>query len=129
MKVQGIDHLQLEVADLERSHQFYVQVPGMEDYAIDESDRIFLRAGRDVLTLVRGPSERDATSALQHTDRVHFGFLTESEQQLREWRAHLQQLRIPLVDEKRGDQGWSLYVRDPDGYLVELFYIGRCTGT
>ena len=121
MKVVGFDHLVLKVADVERSLAFYCDELGLEPVRVDEwragevlfpSVRITETAIIDLLAgdrtgdnvdhfcLVVAPTDLGALAASGRFDVVGDG----------------------PVDGLFGAQGLatSLYVRDPDGNVVEL---------
>jgi catechol-2,3-dioxygenase len=52
---------------------------------------------------------------------AHIAFMVED---LEEVQRHLQELNVPVVGgpQPRGDGVEQLYVCDPDGYIVELFW-------
>ena len=65
MKMNGINHVNITVSDLEKSQKFYSEVFGMEEaYRIPQFR--FLRCGEDLLTLQEG--------VLINTKGIHFGF-------------------------------------------------------
>jgi len=116
MKVTGINHLGLEVCDLERSRGFYRDVLGMRELADEEGVRVFLLAGTDVLTL-------EAASGVTPPEGVHFGFLVQSPQEIAQWKYVLRAHGVALDAEKRVERGWSIYFHDPDGYKIEILHV------
>lgn len=119
IRVVGLDHLVLRTADVERSLAFYQRVLGLGGERVDEwrageapfpsvrvdaSTIIDLFPGApdgqnlDHLCLVVAPSDLEALAARPDLDVV--------EGPVRRWGA-------------QGD-GTSVYVRDPDGTVVEL---------
>jgi catechol 2,3-dioxygenase-like lactoylglutathione lyase family enzyme len=122
--VTGLDHIVLNVADAERSLAFYLGELGLAPVRVDEWRRgeVFFASVRvdhgtiiDLLEIAPGGSNVD-----------HFCLVIEDQD--------LQVLadsgRFDVVDGPdqrfgaRGD-GTSLYVRDPDGNVVELRHYGR----
>jgi catechol 2,3-dioxygenase-like lactoylglutathione lyase family enzyme len=126
--VQGFDHIVLRVADKERALGFYRDVLGLEvDWDRPELGLTHVRAGPQMIDLVTldgklgrlgGPGAGE-----QGRNLDHFAL------QVRPFdeaaiRAHLAAHDIAVVEEgprygADGD-GFSLYVRDPDGNTVEL---------
>jgi catechol 2,3-dioxygenase-like lactoylglutathione lyase family enzyme len=117
--VLGLDHLVIVVGDVERTLDWYGRHAGLAGERVDEWRRgevIFPSLRIDEATLIdvvpglSDPAERG------HLD--HICFVVD--------RAHLDQLAADLevVDEGRrwGARGEadSIYVRDPDGLLVEF---------
>mgnify|MGYP000390799998 CR=1 FL=1 len=123
VRVTGLDHLVLDVVDTERSLAFYVGELGLEGVRIDEWRRgevffasVRVDAGTIIDLLETPPDGRNVD---------HFCLVVE-EQDLQ---ALADSGRFEVVDGPdrrygaRGD-GTSLYVRDPDGNVVELRHYG-----
>jgi catechol 2,3-dioxygenase-like lactoylglutathione lyase family enzyme len=115
----GLDHLVLVVADVERTLDWYGRHAGLAGERVEEwrrsevpfpSLRIHEHTVIDVVPGLGDPAERG------HLD--HICFVVE--------RAHLDRLagELEVVEQGRrwGAQGEadSIYVRDPDGLLVEF---------
>jgi catechol 2,3-dioxygenase-like lactoylglutathione lyase family enzyme len=124
--VRSLDHLVLRVRDLDRSLAFYQGrlglVPeGLEQYRRGERPFVSLRIGESLLDLVPDPAyDPDrATSA----GFVHFCItLTEFASKIGDLRAAGVRLLEDEPVTRSGARGraLSIYVRDPDGYVVEL---------
>ncbi len=118
LAVKGLQHLNLRVAELERARDFYVRVLGFR-VAFAKGDTVWLEAGGDLLGLSQGAAERSAPSAAQH-----FGFMVETRDEVDAWCA---QLRAHGVACEKGpydrSDGRSLYFRDPDAHLLEIFWL------
>ena len=115
----GLTHLRLAVADPERSLRFYERFLGVREYYRDADMIQVLGPGEhDVLAF-----EKDPKLAGQRGGITHFGF------RLRD-AAHIES----AVREAEGAGGTVLergeyspgmpyaYVRDPDGYTIEIWY-------
>jgi catechol 2,3-dioxygenase-like lactoylglutathione lyase family enzyme len=126
--LEGIDHIVLRIRDKPRMLAFYVDVLGCAvDRDRPELGLTHLRAGRDLIDLVTldGPLGRagGADPGEDGRNLDHFclrvrGFAAEA------IRRHLEAHGVAVVDEGErygatGD-GYSLYVRDPEGNTVEL---------
>lgn len=130
LRIQAVDHLVLVVADVDRSVAWYRDVLGLEvlrydlwkagevffpSLRVDEGtiidivpgDRGSGRGALDHFCLVMEPTDLDAVAASGRFDVVE-GPVTR-------WGA-------------RGD-GQSLYVRDPDGTVVELRHYGEVSSS
>lgn len=124
VRISGLDHLVLDVADTERSLAFYVGELGMTPVRVDEWRRgevLFASVRVDDTTIIdlleTPPTGRNVD---------HFCVVIEPQD--------LQVLadsgRFDVVDGPdirygaQGD-GTSLYVRDPDGNVVELRHYGE----
>ncbi|MFI5315496.1 MAG: VOC family protein [Myxococcota bacterium] len=115
LRVKGIQHLNLQVADLARARAFYSELLGFE-VAFAKGDTVWLDAGGDLLGLSEG--EPPARSG------EHFGFMVEEPAEVDRWAA---QLRSHGVTPEKGpydrSDGRSVYFRDPDGHLLEVFWV------
>jgi catechol 2,3-dioxygenase-like lactoylglutathione lyase family enzyme len=120
VKVLGIDHVVLVVADMDRAIQFYCGVLGCkEERRVSEINLVQLRAGRSLIDLVTSVEPVREGGA----NMDHFALRLEvfDETTLRDF---LSTHGIDPGDVKRrygaeGD-GPSMYIRDPDGNTVEL---------
>ncbi len=119
MRVTGLDHIVLICRDVEASIAFYAGVLGLE--AID------VQAWRDKKAFF--PSVRiDATTIIdllegepngRNTD--HFCLVIEpTELQALASRADLDVVEGPVQRGGARGVGWSVYVKDPDGNLLEV---------
>ena len=115
LRVKGLQHLNLRVADLARARAFY-EALGFE-VSFAKGDTVWLSAGGDLLGLSEGevPLERSGE---------HFGFMVDERAEVDRWAA---QLRARGDGAEKGpydrSDGRSLYFRDPDGHLVEIFWL------
>ena len=118
LAVKGLQHLNLRVADLERARDFYVRVLGFR-VAFAKGDTVWLEAGGDLLGLSRGDAVPGASQSAQH-----FGFMVDARGDVDTWCA---QLRAHGTTCEKGpydrSDGRSLYFRDPDGHLLEIFWL------
>lgn len=126
--VRGIDHIVLRVADLEASLRFYGDVLGCRpERELAELGLYQLRAGHSLIDLVPldGPLGRAGGAAPgpegHNVDHFALGLASFDEALIR---AHLEAAGIAPgeVAARYGAQGSgpSMYVRDPDGNVVEL---------
>jgi catechol 2,3-dioxygenase-like lactoylglutathione lyase family enzyme len=126
--IEGIDHIVLRVADLERALSFYCDVLGCAiERRIDEIGLVQLRAGRQLIDLVPvdSPLGRSGGAGPGPEGRNvdHFA-LRLSAFDADEIRRHLEAHGVEAGDvaERYGADGMgpSMYIRDPDGTVVEL---------
>ena len=128
IEIRGVDHVVLRVADVERAIRFYCGVLGCrEERRVDALGLVQLRAGSALIDLV------DVAGALgrlggappgetaRNMDHFALQLAAFDEPALR---AELAAAGIKAgeVGERYGAEGLgpSLYVRDPDGNVVEL---------
>ncbi len=118
LAVKGLQHLNLRVSNLERARDFYVRVLGFR-VAFAKGETVWLEAGGDLLGLSRG----EVASGAAH-DAQHFGFMVDARAEVDDWCA---QLRAHGIACEKGpydrSDGRSLYFRDPDAHLLEIFWV------
>jgi catechol 2,3-dioxygenase-like lactoylglutathione lyase family enzyme len=128
MKLLGVDHVVLRVRDLDAALGFYVGVLGCtEERRVDALGLVQLRAGAALIDLVPvdsplgkhggGPPDPDAKNV------DHFCLRIEPFE-LEALAAHLRAHGVEPgeVGERYGADGYgpSMYLRDPDGNVLEL---------
>ena len=113
----GLDHVVLRVSDQEASKRFYTDVLGCRiDHFNERISLLQLRFGEQMIDLLPG---KPSTEGLDHF------CLSIRCADLEALRAALGQRGVRIegeVVQRRGAYGTgpSLYIRDPDGYLIEL---------
>ncbi len=131
MEVLRIDHVALVVQDVDRARRFYADVLLLEEIPRPKSFTFpgaWFRRGRFEIHLI-GEAEEGRAATLQPTyyeREVRRGYLPHlafEVASLDAARIHLAQLHIPIVGgpQARGDEVMQLYIRDPDGYIIEIF--------
>lgn len=126
MAVTGLDHLVLTVADIEATVAFYCDVLGMvrEDFhGTDGSPRVAVSFGMQKINLHREGQEFEPRAVRPMPGSADLCFLTEVP--LETWQEHFDARGVPVIDgpvARTGAVGpiTSLYVRDPDGNLIEV---------
>ena len=124
----GVLETALYVADIERSAEFYRRLFGSR-VLLDEPGRLRALdvAGRQVLLLFKaGASDREnpvpggVVPPHDARGRIHVCFAVPAEA-LGAWERHLEALGVGVASRVRAERGATcLYLRDPDGRLVEL---------
>lgn len=121
LKVAELDHVVLRCRDQKRALDFYTRVLGLvEERRIDQIGLIQLRAGASMIDLVPATGAR-ADDGL-NVDHFCVGVEVRD---LNEVAAYLRGQSVEVMGEPamrygaRG-MGLSLYVRDPEGNVVEL---------
>ncbi len=119
-----IGHAHLRVADLERAVAFYRDVLGFTVMQRLGSQAAFLSAGgyHHHIGLNTWQSKGGAPPPLGHTGLFHVAILYPGRRQLGEALKRLMDANIPL--DGAADHGVSeaLYLRDPDGNGLELYW-------
>lgn len=117
MQLIELNHVGVHVADLARSRQFYCEVLGLAEVARPEMGFpgawIALPTGQQVHLIGRAI----AIGAPPPVER-HFAFaVTSIDDAAAELRHHAIEFSGPKL---RPDGAWQIFVRDPDGHVVEL---------
>jgi catechol 2,3-dioxygenase len=115
MRTHGIDHLNIRVRNVERSCEFYCKVLGMTVAFREPPHAVFLRCGKDLLTLAR-------TEGRIKAGGMHFGFEMRASGEVDEWIRWLKSNHVRITREREEEAGRGVYFRDPDVYLIEIYY-------
>ena len=116
----GLDHVVLRVADQDVSRRFYGEVLGATlDHVNERISLVQMRFGAQLIDLLPAGGTGVGAGGLDHF------CLSIRCADLAPVRDHLRALGVTVegdVVERRGAYGTgpSLYIRDPDGYLIEL---------
>ena len=129
--VRGLNHAALLVGDVERSRRFYGEVLGLAEVARPETFDFpgawFRRGDADIHLIGESEPGRAAEMHPGYADEeiargygTHIAFEVAS---LEDAQRRLAERDVPLAGgpRPRGDGVQQIYVRDPDGYVVELF--------
>jgi glyoxylase I family protein len=122
IEILELDHVVLRVRDQAASQRFYTTMLGLRlDHVNERAHLVQLRAGRHLIDLLPlAPGETAGPSA--RMDHVCLSIRCEDLAGLAAW---LRQRGVTVdgdVVTRRGafGDGASLYIRDPDGYRLEL---------
>ena len=121
MKITGIDHLVLTTSNLEACLKFYGEVLGLE--AVHRDGRYALHFGSSKINIHTRPAE--FLPATRHPQAGSLDICLVADEPIEEIRQEFLAKGIPLeqdVVERHGARGKlkSIYLRDPDGNLVEI---------
>jgi len=120
----GIGHVHLKVADLDRALRFYCDVLGFELTQRYGSQAAFISAGgyHHHIGLNTWESQGGSPPAAGTTGLYHLAIVYPSRAELADALRRLMGAGVPL--EGASDHGVSeaLYLRDPDGNGVELYW-------
>ena len=121
LKVAELDHVVLRCRDQNRALDFYTRILGLrEERRIEQIGLIQLRAGRSMIDLVPATYPR-AEDGL-NVDHV---CLAVEARDLNEVTRYLRELSVEVIGEPATrygahGAGLSIYIRDPEGNVVEL---------
>ena len=119
MKIERIDHLNLTVADIDRSAEFYKRVLGMEIESIGEG-RAALHFGQQKIHLDLAGGAMAAGGEKRMP--AHICFITEAP--MGEVMSHLETCGVPvrMQGPRAGAIGTiqSVYIDDPDQNSIEI---------
>jgi glyoxylase I family protein len=132
LRIAGIHHITLICTDVERSLAFYRNLLGMRlvKQTVNEDDRaarhLFFgdEEGRPgtLVTCLEYPELDEGSVGRGSTH--HFALTVESEEELDAWRQYLAGQGVPVTDVLDRVYFKSVYLRDPDGHIVELATLG-----
>ena len=119
LRVKGLDHVVLRVADMGRAIAFYEQVLGLHvERRLETIGLVQLRAGTAMIDLVPGAPGEDRGRNMDHFA------IRIAEMDVPALTAHLKRHGIDPGEVRRryGAEGYgsSIYITDPDGNTVEL---------
>ncbi|HVN30212.1 MAG TPA: VOC family protein [Candidatus Binataceae bacterium] len=122
IKIAEIDHVVFRCRDQSRMLDFYTRVMGLtEERRLEQIGLIQLRAGKSMIDLVPIPADQ-LNEAGRNVDHVCLGIETDD---LGAVARSLKEIGIEVMGEPatrygtRG-MGLSIYVRDPEGNVIEL---------
>lgn len=108
----------LTVADLSRSLDYYKSVVGLEVHERENGTARLGAGGEDLLVLHELPG---AQPAPHNTGLFHFALLVPSRPDLARWLRHAAQKRIPISGMSDHLVSEAIYLRDPDWHGIEIY--------
>lgn len=122
MRIEALDHLVLTVADIPATCDFYTRVLGMETVTFS-AGRVALAFGSQKINLHQAGQEFEPKAAWPKPGSADLCFVSQTP--LAEVIKHLQSCEVAVIEgpvERTGATGpiKSVYLRDPDGNLVEV---------
>jgi catechol 2,3-dioxygenase-like lactoylglutathione lyase family enzyme len=124
--LRALDHLVLTVADIDATVAFYRDVLGMAPARFTPADgttRLALTFGVQKINLHQADHTFEPKAARVQPGSADLCFLTDTP--LSDWQAHLASQGVPVETgpvPRSGATGpiMSIYLRDPDGNLIEI---------
>ena len=125
-RLDRLDHLVLTVTDMDQTLRFYGEVLGMDAESFTAADggvRTALRFGTQKINLHDAAAPFAPHAAAPVPGSADLCFLTQTP--LADWQAHLAACAVPVLAgpvDRTGATGpiRSIYIRDPDGNLIEI---------
>ena len=129
LKIEALDHFVLRVRDLDRSVEFYRDVLGLpiefiEEYRAGTRPFVSARVGRQLIDLVPDPTY-DPAIGLNAGGFLHF-CVDARDCDFDKVIPWLEKGGVEVIEHQpvprmgATGMGLSIYVKDPDGYIVEL---------
>jgi catechol 2,3-dioxygenase len=109
----------LTVSDLPASLAYYRETIGLDVLASDGGVARLGTGGRELLVLVE---EAGARPAHGYTGLYHFALLVPQRTDLARWLAHAARDRVPLVGLSDHFVSEAIYLSDPDGHGIEIYW-------
>jgi catechol 2,3-dioxygenase len=109
----------LTVADLTRSLDYYRTSVGLEVLRRDDRHASLGVTGQELVVLVEEPGAQPAAG---HTGLYHFALLVPARTDLARWLAHAARDRVPLTGMSDHFVSEALYLTDPDGHGIEIYW-------
>ena len=133
LRISGIHHVTVICADVERSVDFYRNLLGMTlvKQTVNDDDQgarhLFFgdEQGRPgtLVTCLEYPDLDEGSVGRGSTH--HFALAVESEAELAAWRDYLVSRGIATTEVMDRTYFKSIYLRDPDGHIVEIATAGQ----
>src|SRR5919201_3046384 len=111
--------VELTVAELARSIDYYEQAIGLKTLAAEDGRASLGVDGRELLVLVEEPGARPSHG---YTGLYHFALLVPRRAELAAFLAHAAGERIPLVGLSDHFVSEAIYLSDPDGHGIEIYW-------
>ncbi len=123
MRALALGHAVIKVRNLARALAFYRDALGLTEVARHGGNMVFLSCGHnhhDLALLEVG--ERAAAPDRAAAGLHHLAFKVGDDlDALRAWRDRLAEQGVPVLGQSDHRVSQSLYLRDPDGLLVEVY--------
>lgn len=118
----GINHITIRVNDIERAEEFYGEVLGFELVRkMGQSMAVYKVGDEDTLVLVEAETSYDPASRDYRVD--HFGFYVDSPDRVDELAKYFRQKEVTVLSGPANrKRGRFVFISDPDGNMIEIFY-------
>ena len=114
----AVGAVDLTVADLDRSVDYYTLAVGLELLAREDGVARLGAGGEELLVLHEEPGAQPVRG---HTGLFHFALLVPSREDLARWLVHAAGARVPLSGMSDHLVSEAIYLRDPDFHGIEIY--------
>jgi catechol 2,3-dioxygenase len=124
---ERIGHVVLKVRDLERTKKFYAEVMGLEVMKVEPSIKMafFASNGRDHHEIAAIEIDGNIPdSQARGVGLSHLAFRLRDEAHLRAAYTDLKEHEVKIISAVNHGVTKSIYFRDPDGHLLEVYCDG-----
>lgn len=121
-QIKSLDHLVLTVKDIAKTVEFYTMVLGMQK-EIFKQNRVALKFGSQKINLHQLGAEFEPKAYNVKEGSADLCFVTQTS--VTDFKIHIESLGVKVIEgpiKRTGAVGEinSIYVRDPDGNLIEI---------
>jgi catechol 2,3-dioxygenase-like lactoylglutathione lyase family enzyme len=121
-QIKSLDHLVLTVKDIDKTVEFYTLVLGMQK-EIFKQNRVALKFGSQKINLHQLGAEFEPKAYNVKEGSADLCFITQTS--VTDFKIHIESLGVKVIEgpvKRTGAVGEinSIYVRDPDGNLIEI---------
>lgn len=121
-QIKSLDHLVLTVKDIAKTVEFYTTVLGMQK-EIFKQNRVALKFGSQKINLHQLGAEFEPKAYNVKEGSADLCFITQTS--VTNFKAYIESLGVKVIEgpiKRTGAMGEinSIYVRDPDGNLIEI---------
>lgn len=121
-QIKSLDHLVLTVKDIAKTVEFYTTVLGMQK-EIFKQNRVALKFGSQKINLHQLGAEFEPKAYNVKEGSADLCFITQTS--VTDFKAYIESLGVKVIEgpiKRTGAMGEidSIYVRDPDGNLIEI---------
>ena len=117
-----LGEVHLTVSDLARSVAYYQESVGLQVLGRDAGGATLGAGDRALVVLVEEVGARPAGG---HTGLYHFALLVPERVDLARWLAHASRDRVPLAGLSDHFVSEAIYLSDPDGHGIEIYWDRR----
>jgi catechol 2,3-dioxygenase-like lactoylglutathione lyase family enzyme len=121
-QIKSLDHLVLTVKDIAKTVEFYTTILGMQK-EIFKQNRVALKFGSQKINLHQLGAEFEPKAYNVKEGSADLCFITQTS--VTDFKSHIENLGVKVIEgpvKRTGAMGEinSIYVRDPDGNLIEI---------